>query len=164
MYNSMDKLKKALSGNDEEEDKGIVTQISDATSLSWSTRIKGFLICFILGAGLSILGSCLLFLKNGLIIFGVLYTIGNILSLMSTCFLMGPCNQLKKMFAKTRIIATILVFVMFILTLVCAIAIKNAPLTIVCVIIQFLAMTWYSISYIPFARDAVIKCFSACVD
>uniref|UniRef100_A0A0B6ZHB4 Vesicle transport protein n=1 Tax=Arion vulgaris TaxID=1028688 RepID=A0A0B6ZHB4_9EUPU len=164
MYSSMDKLKKALSGDDEEEDRGIVTQISDASTLSWSTRIKGFLICFVLGVVLSILGSCLLFMRNGLIIFGVLYTIGNILSLGSTCFLMGPCNQLKKMFAKTRIIATIMVFVMFILTLVCAFAVKNAPLTIVCCILQFLALTWYSISYIPFARDAVMKCFSACLD
>lgn len=32
-------------------------------------------------------------------------------TLFSTCFLMGPMNQLKKMFAKTRIIATILVLV-----------------------------------------------------
>ncbi|CAG5121885.1 unnamed protein product [Candidula unifasciata] len=164
MYNSMDKLKKALSGDDEEEDRGIVTQISDASTLSWSTRIKGFAICFILGVVLSILGSCLLFLPNGLVIFGVLYTFGNILSLSSTCFLMGPCNQLTKMFARTRIIATILVFVMLILTLVCAFAVKNAPLTIVCCILQFLALTWYSLSYIPFARDAVTKCFSSCLD
>ncbi|GFO15332.1 vesicle transport protein [Plakobranchus ocellatus] len=160
----MDKLKKALSGDDEEEDKGIVTQISDATTLSWSTRIKGFLFCFILGAVLSILGSCLLFMRNGLVIFGVLYTLGNILSMASTCFLMGPVNQFKKMFAKTRVIATIMVLVMFVLTLVCAFAIKNAPLTIICCILQFLALTWYSLSYIPFARDAVMKCFSACLD
>lgn len=172
MYSSMDKLKKALSGDDEEEDKGIVTQIfgcdyesiSDASTLSWSTRIKGFLICFILGCALSILASCLLFLHNGLLIFGLLYTLGNILSLVSTCFLMGPVKQIKKMFAKTRVIATILVLVMIVLTLICALVLHNTGLTILCVVIQFLALTWYSISYIPFARDAVIKCFSACLD
>lgn len=32
------------------------------------------------------------------------------------------------------------------------------------VIIQFLAMTWYSLSYIPYARDAAKKCFASCVD
>lgn len=164
MYGGMDKLKKALSGDDEDEDKGIVTSISDASSLSWSTRIKGFLICFILGCTLSILGSALLFLPNGLLIFGLLYTLGNVLSLMSTCFLMGPVKQLKKMFAKTRVIATIVVLVMIVLTLVCALAINNTGLTILCVCIQFLALTWYSISYIPFARDAVMKCFGACLD
>ncbi|XP_033740580.1 vesicle transport protein SFT2B-like [Pecten maximus] len=160
----MDKLKKVLSGNDEDEEEGIVTQISNSSTLSWSTRIKGFIVCFVLGVSLSILGSCLLFLKDGLIIFAVLYTFGNILSLASTCFLMGPVNQFKKMFAKTRIIATLLVIVMFILTLVCAFALKNTALTIVCCVLQFLALTWYSLSYIPFARDAVKKCFGACLE
>ncbi|KAH9500641.1 Vesicle transport protein SFT2B [Bulinus truncatus] len=161
----MDKLKKALSLHDSEEDQGIVTQISDASTLSWSTRIKGFLICFILGCGLSILGSCLFFLpNNGVIIFAVLYTLGNLLSLASTCFLMGPVNQIKKMFAATRVIATILVFVMLILTLVCAFALKIKVLVLICCILQFFALAWYSISYIPFARDAIKKCFSACLD
>ncbi|XP_060067768.1 vesicle transport protein SFT2B-like [Ylistrum balloti] len=160
----MDKLKKVLSGNDEDEEEGIVTQISNSTTLSWSTRIKGFIVCFVLGVCLSILGSCLLFLKDGLVIFAVLYTFGNVLSLASTCFLMGPVNQLKKMFAKTRVIATLLVIVMFILTLVCAFALKNTALAIVCCVLQFLALTWYSLSYIPFARDAVKKCFGACLE
>ncbi|XP_046569521.1 vesicle transport protein SFT2B-like [Haliotis rubra] len=79
----MDKLKKALSGDDEDEEKGIVTQISDASTLSWSTRIKGFIVCFVLGVVLSTLGTCLLFAKNGLVMFAVLYTVGNVLSLSS---------------------------------------------------------------------------------
>ncbi|KAH3736707.1 vesicle transport protein SFT2B-like [Dreissena polymorpha] len=159
----MDKLKKTLSGDDDEE-KGIVSSISDASTLSWSTRIKGFAICFILGISFSILGSCLLWLaSNGLTLFAIFYTLGNILSLASTCFLMGPLSQLKKMFAQTRIFATILVIVMLILTLVCAFALKNAGLTLLCCIVQFLAMTWYALSYIPFARDAVKKCFESCV-
>lgn len=160
----MDKLKKALSGDDDDEESGIVTQISSSTTLSWSTRVKGFAICFVLGVSLSILGSILLWFKNGLVLFAVFYTFGNVLSLASTCFLMGPMNQLKKMFAKTRIIATILVLVMFVLTLVCAFALKNPALTLVCCILQFLALTWYSLSYIPFARDAAKKCFGACLE
>ena len=161
----MDKLKKALSGDDGNEEEGIVTQFSDATKFSWETRIKGFIICFVLGVILSILSTTLLFMPNGVVIFAVLYTFGNILALASTCFLMGPLNQLKKMFAKTRVIATILVMVMFVLTLVCAFALTNgAPLAILCCVLQFLALTWYSLSYIPYARDAAKKCFSACID
>ncbi|KAL8566955.1 hypothetical protein ACOMHN_059755 [Nucella lapillus] len=160
----MDKLKRALSGDEEDEDRGIITQINDASTLSWSTRIKLFALCFILGATLSILGSCLIFLKNGLIIFSILYTLGNILSLASTCFLMGPCSQIKKMFAKTRVVATLLVILMFILTLVCALALKNTALTVVCCILQFLALTWYSLSYIPYARDMIKKCFTSCIE
>lgn len=43
------------------------------------------------------------------------------ISHFSTCFLMGPLNQLKKMFAKTRIIATILVLVsaLYKITVIC---------------------------------------------
>ncbi|KAL3881287.1 hypothetical protein ACJMK2_027742 [Sinanodonta woodiana] len=160
----MEKLKKALSSDDQEEEKGIVTQLSDATTLSWGTRIRGFIICFVLGIVLSVLGTILLFLKNGLTLFAIFYTIGNVLSLVSTCFLMGPLNQLKKMFAKTRIIATILVLVMIVLTLVAALALHNAVLAIVCCVIQFLALAWYSLSYIPFARDMAKKCFAGCIE
>ncbi|XP_029640207.1 vesicle transport protein SFT2B isoform X2 [Octopus sinensis] len=172
----MDKLKRTLSGDDTDEEHGIVTQdlmspsslksmISDASTLSWSTRIKGFAICFLLGIGFSVLGSALLFIaKKGLVLFAVFYTLGNILSLSSTCFLMGPMNQLKKMFAKTRIIATIVVLLMFILTLVAAFALKKPGLALLCVILQSLALTWYSLSYIPYARDAVKKCFASCIE
>ncbi|XP_013789887.2 vesicle transport protein SFT2A-like [Limulus polyphemus] len=77
----MDKLKRALSGDDGDEEQGIVTQIRDASSLSWSTRIRGFIICFVLGFIFSILGSLCLFLRNGLILFGIFYTIGNVTAL-----------------------------------------------------------------------------------
>ena len=39
----------------------------------------------------------------------------------------------------------------------------NKGLVLIFCIIEFLAMTWYSISYIPFARDAVINAFKSCV-
>lgn len=51
--------------------------------------------------------------------FGLFETICYIL-ISSTCFLMGPVNQIKKMFAPTRVIATIVVIVMFGLTLFAA--------------------------------------------
>lgn len=86
------------------------------------------------------------------------------MALTSTCFLMGPVNQCKKMFAKTRIIATIVMFVALIMTLVAAFALKKRALAMLMVVIQFLAMTWYSLSYIPYARDAAKKCFASCID
>lgn len=157
-------MKKALSGDDGDEEQGIVTQIIDSSTLSWSTRIKGFLICFILGFVFSIMGSFFLFLKNGLTLFGIFYTLGNITALSSTCFLMGPLNQLKKMFASTRIIATALVLILILLTLFSAFWWKKTGLVILFCILQFIAMTWYSISYIPYARDAVKKCFESCIN
>jgi len=68
------------------------------SSLSYSTRIKGFIWCFVLGFTLSILGAGLLFLPKGLALFAIFYTLANLTSMMSTLFLiflMGPWKQLK---------------------------------------------------------------------
>ncbi|XP_076663466.1 vesicle transport protein SFT2B isoform X2 [Andrena cerasifolii] len=160
----MDKLRRALSGNDQcDEESGIIGQVMDQNTLSWSTRIKGFAICFIVGILCSFLGSFALFLHRGLTVFAVFYTLGNGISITSTCFLMGPCNQLKKMFAPTRIIATVLVFATIALTLFAALHLKNPGLALIFIIIQSLAMTWYSLSYIPYARDAVKKTVESCI-
>ncbi|XP_046433685.1 vesicle transport protein SFT2B isoform X1 [Neodiprion virginianus] len=166
----MDKLRKALSGDEQcDEESGIITQgnvdfvVMDSTTLSWSTRIKGFAICFIVGILCSFLGSFALFLSKGLTVFAIFYTLGNIISLASTCFLMGPVNQVKKMFAATRVIATILVFFSIVMTLTSALAFHKAGLALIFIIIQSLAMTWYSLSYIPYARDAVKKTIGTCI-
>ena len=76
----------------------------------------------------------------------------------STIFLMGPVKQLKNMFAKTRLVATVVMIVAFVLTLCSAFWWKKNVLALMFVVIQFCAMTWYSISYIPYARDACCSC------
>ena len=81
--------------------------------------------------------------------------------LCSTTFLVGPKRQCKLMFNKTRIVATIIYVGMIIVTIVVAVKTSNAGATIVCVIVQSLALTWYALSYIPFARNAVKKCVSS---
>ncbi|XP_064541054.1 vesicle transport protein SFT2A [Drosophila montana] len=162
----MDKLRRVLSGEDRtpEEESSIITQMNDMSTLSWSTRIKAFCICFVLGMVLSFLGSIALFLHRGIVVFAVFYTIGNLVSMASTCFLMGPIKQIKKMFAETRLIATSIVIVSIVMTFVSAIVLKKAGLTLIFIIIQSLAMTWYSLSYIPYARDAVRNTVSACFE
>ncbi|GLV34884.1 uncharacterized protein CBL_09364 [Carabus blaptoides fortunei] len=159
----MDKLKRVLSGDEADEESGIMSQLNDSATLSWSTRIKGFLICFVIGILMSFLGSFALFLNRGLVVFAIFYTLGNIISLASTCFLMGPVNQIKKMFAPTRIIATIIVIVSIALTLFAAIKANKPGLALLFIIIQSVAMTWYSLSYIPYARDAVKKTVTSCI-
>ncbi|XP_030604681.1 vesicle transport protein SFT2A isoform X2 [Archocentrus centrarchus] len=138
-------------------------EVLDASTLSYSTRVKWFVICFAVGILSSILGTALLFLPNGLKLFAVFYTLGNISALASTCFLMGPLKQLKRMFEPTRLIATIVMLLCLVLTLCSVFWWGKKGLAIIFCILQFLAMTWYSISYIPFARDAVIKCFTTCL-
>ncbi|KAJ8418043.1 hypothetical protein AAFF_G00137520 [Aldrovandia affinis] len=160
----MDKLRRVLSGQEENEELGLTAQVLDASTLSYSTRVKWFVICFVCGVLCSILGTGLLFLpKGGPSLFAVFYTLGNIMALSSTCFLMGPLKQLKRMFEPTRLLATCMVLLCLILTLCSVFWWHKKGLAILFCILQFFAMTWYSISYIPFARDAVMKCFTTCL-
>ncbi|XP_050805159.1 vesicle transport protein SFT2A isoform X3 [Gopherus flavomarginatus] len=179
----MEKLRRVLSGHEDEE-QGLTAQgkekkentlnsleggaytsetVLDASTLSFGTRVKWFAICFATGIFCSILGTAFLWLPSGLKLFAVFYTIGNISALASTCFLMGPVKQLKKMFEPTRLIATIVMLLCLICTLCAVFWWGKKGLALLFCILQFLAMTWYSLSYIPFARDAVIKCFTSCL-
>ncbi|XP_030316810.1 vesicle transport protein SFT2B [Calypte anna] len=159
----MDKLKRVLSGRDAEEPGGL-TEVIDATTLGWGTRVKGFVACFALGCLFSLLGSCFLWIpKKGLMLFAAFYTLGNIASIGSTLFLMGPMKQLKRMFEPTRLIATTVMLLCLILTLCSAFWWRKAGLALLFCILQFFALAWYSISFIPFARDAVKKCVSVCL-
>ncbi|XP_015748636.1 PREDICTED: vesicle transport protein SFT2A-like [Acropora digitifera] len=85
-------------------------------------------------------------------LFAIFYSLGNVTALASTCFLMGPVKQLKNMFKEKRLIATIVMLVCLVLTLCAALWWKSNGLALVFCILQYLAMTWYCLSYIPFAR------------
>ncbi|KAJ8415111.1 hypothetical protein AAFF_G00008090 [Aldrovandia affinis] len=161
----MDKLKKVLSGQDgNNDDLNILQAANEASTLSWGNRVKGFIGCFLLGVVCSVMGVCLLWIPRiGFILFIVFYTFGNICSLASTMFLLGPFNQLKRMCEKTRAFATILMLLCLALTLCAAFWWKNFGLALLFCILQFLAFAWYGLSYIPFARDAVLKMFTICV-
>ncbi|XP_033000049.1 vesicle transport protein SFT2A isoform X1 [Lacerta agilis] len=159
----MEKLRRVLSGQDDEE-QGLTSQVLDSSTLSFSTRVRWFAICFASGIVCSILGTAMLWLPGaGTKLFAVFYTLGNIAALASTCFLMGPMKQLKKMFEPTRLIVTIVMLLCFICTLCAVFWWGKKGLALLFCILQFLAMTWYSLSYIPYARDAMLKCFTSCL-
>uniref|UniRef100_A0A8C6L3D6 Vesicle transport protein n=1 Tax=Nothobranchius furzeri TaxID=105023 RepID=A0A8C6L3D6_NOTFU len=142
----MDKLRRVLSGREENEELGLTAQVIDGSTLSYSTRVKWFVICFAGGVLCSILGSALLFLPNGIKLFAVFYTVGNISALASTCFLMGPLKQLKRMFEKTRVIATIVMLLCLVLTLCAVFWWHRKGLAIIFCVLQFLAMTCSGVS------------------
>jgi hypothetical protein len=90
--------------------------------------------------------------------FATLYSFANVVSIAGTMFLAGPMKQLKNMFARTRIIATLVFLTMIGVTIFVAVKTQNVGLTILCLAVQFLAFVWYTLSYIPFARNAVLGC------
>jgi len=123
-------------------------------SLSMKQRLIGFGIC--LGLALLLCFLAVMFLPSIALnpsAFAVPYSLGNIMAICSTAFLVGPMRQLKMMMNPNRIIATIIYLVALILTLVAAFVLKSQLLVLVAVIIQFCALVWYCLSYIPFARQ-----------
>ena len=72
------------------------------------------------------------------------------------------------MFHKKRIGATIFYLSTLLVTLIVAFAyrpestILKTLLILFLVFMQMLALTWYTLSYIPFARDAAIACAKSC--
>jgi len=124
--------------------------------LTRTQRLYGFIACLCVGLILSILGTSLLFLGQ-IATFVFLYTLGIIVSLIGTGFLIGFLKQLKEMFAPVRIVATIILLASMGLVFVGAFVLGNPLLCIIFVIIEYLAYTWYCLSYIPYARAAVLK-------
>ncbi|XP_054459457.1 SFT2 domain containing 2a [Anoplopoma fimbria] len=161
----MDKLKSVLSGEEaRKDDRTIMQTVNEASTLGWGTRVKGFVACFAVGGVCTLLGVCLLFIPRiGLTLFIVFYTFGNLCTLGSTMFLMGPMKQLKRMCDKTRALATAIMITCLVLTLCAVFWWKNFGLALLFVILQVLSFAWYSLSYIPFVRDAIIKLVAVCV-
>ena len=121
-------------------------------------------ICFFFsGVFICLLSSVMFALTLNLYSFGILYSLGNVVAIASTMFLMGPVKQLKLMFSETRWMASVAMILFLALTLISAFILMKKGLTILFCILQFLAMSWYCLSYIPFARDAVKKAVDSCI-
>jgi len=131
-------------------------------SLDWSTRVQGFAFCFGIGMIMSIGGSVNICLMN-YNAFAILYSMGSVISICSSMFLRGPVAQIKSMAEPTRAFASIAMILFLVLTLVSGLVWDKAGLTLMFFVLQYLASIWYFLSYIPFARDAVKKCFETCV-
>ncbi|VDP68891.1 unnamed protein product [Echinostoma caproni] len=129
--------------------KPFVLQTENCFSLGWGARIRGFIICFVVGIVLSLLVS------RFVCEFWLTIPIGcraHCSFGFPTLFLMGPLNQLKRMFEETRIFAAVIMLVFMILTICSVVLWKNKLLCLIFCICQSLSLTWYSLSYIPYAR------------
>jgi len=129
-------------------------------NLTLQQRAWGFGICFALGTVISIMSS---FLVLNPAKFALPYSLGNILSIMSTGFLVGPRRQCKYACQPIRIWAFLIFIGAVICTLISALVLKKAFLTLLFVCVQFLAGIWYTASYIPYGREMLKSCANACV-
>uniref|UniRef100_A0A0E0K1A9 Vesicle transport protein n=1 Tax=Oryza punctata TaxID=4537 RepID=A0A0E0K1A9_ORYPU len=124
-------------------------------------RLYGFAIC--LAAGLTCTFLSMLVFFNP-VKFGVTFTLGNLMALGSTAFLIGPKRQFDMMLDSVRIYATAVYIASIIIALFCALFVHSKLLTLLAIILEFGALVWYSLSYIPFARSVVSKVMTSCFD
>jgi hypothetical protein len=134
-------------------------QMCGGISLTRTQRLMAFGILFATGFLLSFFSTFLLITLK-LTPFAVIYSLGNVISLTATGFLVGFKKQLTKMFDSSRRLATGIFLGTLALTLLSAFVLKNALVTVIFCIIQYFALMWYSLSYVPFARDAIKRMFS----
>ncbi|GAV66209.1 Got1 domain-containing protein [Cephalotus follicularis] len=148
------RLNEFMSGGDEERGESLLDdEESDGfCSLSLVQRMYAFAACLVAGFACMFL-SLIVFAKP--IKFAVLFTLGNVLAVGSTAFLIGPATQIRMMFDSSRIYATAVYIGSVVVALICALLIHSKILTILALICEILALTWYSLSYIPFARRMV---------
>mmetsp|Transcript_47375 Transcript_47375/g.157922 ORF Transcript_47375/g.157922 Transcript_47375/m.157922 type:complete len:249 (-) Transcript_47375:54-800(-) len=123
-------------------------------ALSWEDRVLGFLACLVIGYALTItsLFSYTALIHGNPAPFALRYSLGNLLAICSTAFLMGPQAQIKSMLEPQRFYATTVYLGAIVATLVSALVLRMPSLVVCCICVQFLAMLWYGLSFIPYGR------------
>lgn len=135
-------------------------------ALSLQQRLYGFALCFVAGTVLSLtsMTSFAALLTGNPAPFALKYSAGNILSMLSTGFIVGFRTQFGSMAQQHRACAAatyvLAVLVTFVVTLVLQ---PPAVIILVCVAVQFCAMIYYVASYIPFGRDILKNCCKSTV-
>ena len=144
----------------EQEETDSETDPCKCIDLTLQQRIWGFGICFSLGMVISVMSS---FLVLNPAKFALPYSVGNVLSLLSTGFLVGPRRQLHYACAPTRVWAFVIYIGCIICTLISALVLQKKFLTLLFVVVQFFAGLWYTASYIPYGREMLSRCGYAIV-
>ncbi|KAF3788028.1 Vesicle transport protein [Nymphaea thermarum] len=145
----------------QEANASLIEDFNRNCTLSTKQRIYGFAVCFVAGVTCTLL-SMIVFLNP--IKFATMFTLGNLLALGSTAFLMGPKRQMRLMVDPVRVYATGVYIGSIIIALLCALYVRSKLLTLLAIILEFGSLVWYSLSYIPFARSMITKVLMACFD
>lgn len=143
---------------EEEEAQGLLQQLNEASTLNRTQRLLGFGVCFSVGMLLS-LASQLFILRP--VKLATTLTLGNMLSIGSMMFLMGPAKQCENMMDGKRRGATVAYLCSLVLTLLAAFLVKSRLLCLLCIAVQYSALLWYSLSYVPYGREMLGSALSA---
>lgn len=123
----------------------------DAWGLTFQQRLYGFLSCVVLGALLSLVSLVSI---GRPVNFAMVFTLGNVVSLAGSAFIWGPSRQWKSMLDEKRRTATAcyLLSMVATVTVACWLGSSAWLLVLALVALQWVALVWYSLSYIPYGR------------
>ncbi|KAL6759718.1 Got1/Sft2-like family-domain-containing protein [Haematococcus lacustris] len=144
----VDKFKQAMSADEEQQSSSLLKQVDAAVTLSWKQRFIGFGTCLGIGILLTLVSIPMLWTLN-IAGFAIFYSLGSLVSICSTVFLMGPVKQCQRMFEQHRVLATSVFLIAIVLTLFLAFKFGNAGLCLIMILIQLAALLWYCVTWIP---------------
>lgn len=130
-------------------------------NLTLKQRFGGMIACGLLGFLINMLSYIVLFTGNKdrkVIAYALLYTFGNTVTVLGTCFLWGFKAQFKAITHKHRIAISCVYFGAMLLTLIVAFTVEDPLrklLLVLLIMVQYTSYIWYALSYVPFARAAL---------
>ena len=136
------------------------TSFAEAATMSRSNRYISAAV--LLGVGVLFGALSSLFVVISPRKFASLYSLSNLCGLGATLFVVGPAKQCAKMAEPTRLAASVVYLSSAVLTLVAALKLRSLILTLLFALVQFFALIWYVLSYVPYARTAVSGAVSSC--
>jgi len=139
----------------------LTNEVNEFCTLSYKQRLIGFACCAALGFILS-LGSFMRLAKalaGNPVPFAISYSFGNLISLCSTGFIVGPKKQFQNMFQGHRAPTVIVYLGSIVCTLIVALW-RHFPLAkirglilILLIMLQMVAYLYYVCSFIPYGRQ-----------
>lgn len=87
--------------------------------------------------------------------FGVLWSLGSLLFMISFGVLQGPVAYIRHLASPARIPFTVTYFGSIVATLVFSLGLKSTLLTIVACLLQIVAAVWYAVSYFPMGTQSL---------
>uniref|UniRef100_A0A7S0YNV7 Vesicle transport protein n=1 Tax=Hemiselmis tepida TaxID=464990 RepID=A0A7S0YNV7_9CRYP len=165
-----EQMKTLITGQHKEPETA-ADYVEEAMTMSYRNRLIAFVICLASGVFFTALSTLMLPM---IVIkphkFAVSYSLGNLLMLGSTAFLVGPKKQIQNMCQGHRALASSSYVAAMVGTIYSALWLRVWIMVLACIGVQFAALVWYSLSYIPFGRQLAarflkpaVKLLSACL-
>jgi hypothetical protein len=138
------------------QEQSLAEELGEMTELSLHQRLIAFVLSIGMGIifiaiAISLLPTIAIFGKK----FAFFYTCGSLFCVGSTGFLVGFQRQMQVMTQSNRAQAAAVYFGCVLLTLVAALVWKSSLISLVAAGAQLVAVLWYALSFIPFARQVI---------